>query len=699
MKMKTIWGERIEVLLGLRGKKEDRAVTLRELSSLQQDVGGVDSKASAAKTDADQAVRVVDQVNAAVNNPGGVVDQVDAAVDAAQLAALNSVAAVQTAEAISNDVADASAEAIAAANTAREDAIAARDVSTANADASIEAATTAEADRIRAETAKSASEAARDVSVSAQTGAEDAQAASLTNATSAAQSESNAGTQASAAANSATLASTKASEAETSAVAANTSRVEALSAESSASISRTEAAQSATTAAGSASTATQQAQIAVAAGDGLIAEVATLGTAVADIDDTLSATYSIKVGAGGAASLLELVASDNPTGPTVSFAKISADDILLDGTVAANKLVVGSGGNLIENSNLSQGLRGYRLINGGGMAATAGVLSLRAAGGAYAGATYPTIRVFQSTNAGSGYSRLYTQAIDKLGNQSSMAHAVTQGKSYIASAHVAHFNCTGLISIFWRDEAGNFISGSPKNIANISDPANPDEWIRSFVKGVAPAGARYANVVVQKNATASGSNNSTMFVHKPQFEQVHAAATEPSGYSPGAVSYIDGNSIITGSITAQSGAIADLAVDTLQIKGNAVTVTEFAFSNAILDPVSTGYTQILATPTVVRTSGLATYLTCSFKYRGQLFANQRITFDVQVRRGTTVIYQEKHDYHASVSGTSEFVISFSFVDTDTSGTNASYNLRVDPGSTAQNASFRHRTLTAQQFKR
>lgn len=89
------------------------------------------------------------------------------------------------------------------------------------------------------------------------------------------------------------------------------------------------------------------------------ASVKTLQSAVVDLEGNASAGYLIKAQAGNQVSLIDLIAADGSTG-SVSVAKISAQDILLDGSVTASKLLV-SGNNLLQNGNLQSGdLSGWK---------------------------------------------------------------------------------------------------------------------------------------------------------------------------------------------------------------------------------------------------------------------------------------------------------------------------------------------------
>ncbi|MBY6163963.1 hypothetical protein KUV98_24010 [Mameliella alba] len=72
---------------------------------------------------------------------------------------------------------------------------------------------------------------------------------------------------------------------------------------------------------------------------GSLAALAQEVTTVKATSDGLSAAYVLRLNAGGASAGLELVAADNVDGPVSSF-RISADQILLDGSVTAAKMSV-----------------------------------------------------------------------------------------------------------------------------------------------------------------------------------------------------------------------------------------------------------------------------------------------------------------------------------------------------------------------
>ncbi|ARE42266.1 hypothetical protein RGUI_4125 [Rhodovulum sp. P5] len=72
-------------------------------------------------------------------------------------------------------------------------------------------------------------------------------------------------------------------------------------------------------------------------GSSVGAEVSVLQTAVSDIEGHAASMVSFRALAGNAVSLLDLVASSDPE-QSFSVVRISADDILIDGTVSMSKL-------------------------------------------------------------------------------------------------------------------------------------------------------------------------------------------------------------------------------------------------------------------------------------------------------------------------------------------------------------------------
>ncbi len=415
-------------------------------------------------------------------------------------------------------------------------------------------ATAADTDRLAAETAKAASEAARDISITSQTAAESAESSALASANLAAASETNAGTQATAAASSASVASTKASEASTSAVAADTYRIAAQTAQQAASVSQTAAATSETNAAGSASTATTQATVAVGAVNGLTAQVEATNTAVADINGKLSATYSIKVGAGGAASLLELVASDDPTGTVTSFAKISATDILLDGTVTASKLVITN----LEN-----------LFTAGGFE-TENLDAIYPSTDAVVGVS--TISVTGGTSLSLGKNSLTDAAYCTF--NATMYAPVKAGETYLLETEARALAGTATAGFYfrvhWYSNDKTYLS---YNVV-ISDAGLTTAWQVFSKQIVAPATAAYANMRLYNNSTNTVVE--TFLIDRAVLRTANATSLIVDGGIVAkhlAAGSVAADKILAGSITTDKLNVNDIAISGEMIAQGAVSRT------------------------------------------------------------------------------------------------------------------------------
>ncbi|HEV8034389.1 hypothetical protein [Yoonia sp.] len=85
--------------------------------------------------------------------------------------------------------------------------------------------------------------------------------------------------------------------------------------------------------------------------DSVSSTVTQQGSAIATLEGNASAGYLIKAQAGGSVSLLDLVAADG-VGGSVSVARIAADDILLDGSVRASKLLISDRSNMLPDPGL-----------------------------------------------------------------------------------------------------------------------------------------------------------------------------------------------------------------------------------------------------------------------------------------------------------------------------------------------------------
>ena len=360
----------------------------------------------------------------------------------------------------------------------------------------------------------------------------------------------------------------------------------------------------------------QTANLAAAAAAGALAAAQ---AAQADYDG-LSEYAGFKVQAGGAVSLLELFALSNPV-QQLSLARIAADFIILDGSVGTEMLSVGLGRNLASNTNFQNGLRHWEVTGFGGIF-TQSTVSVRPPGQTWAGATYPTIVIFQNGLATDGGTDFRARPLIDAGGGFSHGVPVEAGQWYEFSAKVSTHRCRADMMLFWYTAGGVFIRQDlTATLENApGDSANPEAWNRYWVKGQAPANAAYCRAGVRKRGTSSGAN-SFVFIHKPMFAESSANASVPAAYSPDGTTLIDGGSIITqsvtatqlaaqsvtadkmaaNSITAANAALGNAAVTTLKIAGQAVTFPQAAVGYTIPKQGHGGVRDILTL--VATTSG------------------------------------------------------------------------------------------------
>ncbi|MBE9635785.1 hypothetical protein IQ782_02915 [Salipiger pacificus] len=304
---------------------------------------------------------------------------------------------------------------------------------------------------------------------------------------------------------------------------------------------------------------------------------------LATLDGKARATKGIAVVAtsGGSTFVSELRQTSyaNPDGTGGSAIQLRADTIIADGTLAASKLAVGFGGNLLTNTGFWAGFSDWRTFASGGSGGQTS-FQLREPGQTWAGLLYPTLLIYQSGTATDGYADITSDPVYTIDGDSGLGAQVTPDKRYEATIYCSTHRCTGQLRIHWLDEAGNSINyAGPTNIPTaVSDSANPDKWPRHVVRGVAPANAAYARIHIRKLGTLSGTN-SYMFIHKPMLCEVPANATEMTPYSPGGSTFIDGATVKTGSLSA-------LAIGADKMNARYLEITE----QLALDAAQAGFT-------------------------------------------------------------------------------------------------------------
>lgn len=115
---------------------------------------------------------------------------------------------------------------------------------------------------------------------------------------------------------------------------------------------------------------------------------------------------------------------------------------------------------------------------------------------------------------------------------------VEVGKKYCASAYCGNHRCHAEVFWQWYKADGTFIANSAReptglDAGALGGPALSD-FGRLYNVDTAPTDAAYARMYLRGNGTGAAGTDSYVFVVQPMFEEIPAAQTGPSPYSPSA---------------------------------------------------------------------------------------------------------------------------------------------------------------------
>ncbi|MGN7869546.1 hypothetical protein [Paracoccus sp. 22332] len=299
------------------------------------------------------------------------------------------------------------------------------------------------------------------------------------------------------------------------------------------------------------------------------AQVKQSATALAGLDGSVARFRNIVTVDGElVAAGIEAVAFNNVGGATGSLLKLIGDNVIAEGTLSTNALVVGLGGNLVVDPSFDDGFEANWIATGN-LPAAQRVITLRLPGQTYAHPGWPTLMIFQNTGYADG--ARYGQILQRpSANGAGARHPgvpVTPGKRYMASAYFRTINAEAQLYLYWYDASGTQL-GSPSTARKQftqGASASPDAWERASLAAVAPTGAAFASISFIKRDTLSGFASSYLFIWKPQLEEIHAKATEPKAWSPGGTTYINGGRLFAKSILTRH-----LDTDDLEVSGLAI---------------------------------------------------------------------------------------------------------------------------------
>mgnify|MGYP006273349089 CR=1 FL=1 len=293
-------------------------------------------------------------------------------------------------------------------------------------------------------------------------------------------------------------------------------------------------------------------------------------TTVEDIDDNLVATMGFRVQAGSAVSLLDLVALDG-AGTSVSLARISADQIVLDGTVTADliqsnsittdKLLVGYQGNLLDNSDWSLGLHGLEEKGFGELYDGRTNFELRQPPASFSGSAYPTfmMRTVVSAPTANG---AYEIAFGKQNANGGWAGAgagypVPTGSFVEFHVRISNHRCAVKVGLYLYDTSGAYAGAHI--LEHVTDEFygqsdDPNSWERRGGIYQLPSNVSYARpfarIVEQFGTDAGGNHNAFMFLHQPYFGITSGQSANFTEYTPSADRVTSGQGILASSITA-----------------------------------------------------------------------------------------------------------------------------------------------------
>lgn len=301
------------------------------------------------------------------------------------------------------------------------------------------------------------------------------------------------------------------------------------------------------------------------------------------------------VNGGKQAAGLEIVSFDGNGVGTGSAIVLNAMNIIAKGTLSTDALVVGLGKNLLIDPTFSDGLAHY--IFGTQNGATA---QIRQPGAQYAHPGYPTLGIFQNNGNTAGQSDIITAPVVSESGSKAPGVPVQPGKIYTASAYFSTHRCNSQLLLQWVDASGSPMPGAFSSASANTGPgdsSNPDLWPRVVASGPAPTGAVYARLVFRKTGTLSGQSDSYLFIWKPQLEESAFAGQEPSPWSPGGTTFINGGRLFANSIT------------TRELAANSVTAEKILVND--LSAISANLGSIQVTTPVIAPNAISRMVTVS----------------------------------------------------------------------------------------
>ena len=251
----------------------------------------------------------------------------------------------------------------------------------------------------------------------------------------------------------------------------------------------------------------------------------------------------------------DAIAADAVTSNKIAAGAIVASKIAA-GEITTDKLAIGLNGNGVFDSMLGMGIESWTIAQNS-TAGAESVLEICAPGNSWAGMAFPTLSIKQETATTSGYAEARNVGVLPNKSVTSLVMPCDAGQWVEASVYACALRCTGLVVIQWLDASGaniNVASASAiaESIEAETSATNPDAWVRYGGRKQAPANTAYARIILRKNATKASASpaSSYIYFHKPMLTKVSSGTGELSPYVASGMTYIHGNSIVTGTLKA-----------------------------------------------------------------------------------------------------------------------------------------------------
>ncbi|SDA39484.1 hypothetical protein [Sinorhizobium sp. NFACC03] len=258
--------------------------------------------------------------------------------------------------------------------------------------------------------------------------------------------------------------------------------------------------------------------------------------------------------------------------------RASAAELIVDGAVYAKHMSVGSGKNMLPNTENYGGTQDWSYWNQGGIANRQA--STRLEGDTWALTGQPMTVVLEQHD-GNPANEVQQWSCDR-------RVPVKAGSRYEAYAFLGSHRCQHLVAIAFYDSNGAGISEASTGWINAQVQGGNGKPLSNYTQSglfaIAPANAATALFYVRKSPTLPGQVNSFMHMVRPYLGEAYPNQAQFSPWEPGGITTIGADYIRTGAVIA--GKIAASAVTAGAIAAGAVTAEKIAASAVTADKIA-----------------------------------------------------------------------------------------------------------------